>query len=356
VSEEGVQLRVAEAYQRDVGRKIARIPRRVMEKIGVSTGDFIKISGKERDVVAVAWPLRPNDEDKDIIRIDGFLREALGVSIGDIVTVYKAPKVEPAQKVVLAPLQELRFGPDFVAYVKEFLLRKPIARGEIIIIPVWEGIPLAVVSTQPAQIVYVTHNTEVVIREKPVKEEEISRARGVPRVTWEDIGDLEEAKERIREIVELPMKHPELFRHLGIEPPKGILLYGPPGTGKTLLAKALANEIGAYFITINGPEIMSKYYGESEQRLREIFKEAEENAPNHIHRRDRRDRAEKGGGHRRGREEDRRSAANPAGRAQGEGPCDSDRRHQQAGGRRPRAEEAGQVRQGDRDQAARQEG
>jgi len=258
VSEEGVQLRVAEAYQRDVGRKIARIPRRVMQELGISTGDFIKISGKERDVVAVAWPLRPNDEDKDIIRIDGFLREALGVSIGDTVTVSKAPKVEPAQKVVLAPLQPLRFGPDFVGYVKEFLIGKPIARGEIIIIPVFEGIPLAVVSTQPAQIVYVTNATELTIREKPVKEEEISRARGVPRVTWEDIGDLEEAKERIREIVELPMKHPELFRHLGIEPPKGILLYGPPGTGKTLLAKALANEIGAYFITINGPEIMSK--------------------------------------------------------------------------------------------------
>ncbi len=277
-----VTLKVAEAYPKDVGRKIARISRSTMRELGVSTGDFIKIEGKEGDAVAVVWPLRSEDEGKDIIRMDGYLRSAIGVSIGDTVTVEKAEKVEPAKKVVLAPVQPIRFGPDFVAYVKEVLLRKPIARGEIVIIPVFEGIPLAVVSTQPAQIVYVTNATEVEIREKPVKQEEIARTRGVPKVTWEDIGDLEEAKERIREIVELPMKHPELFKHLGIEPPKGILLYGPPGTGKTLLAKALANEIGAYFITINGPEIMSKFYGESEQRLREIFKEAEENAPSII--------------------------------------------------------------------------
>ncbi len=279
---EEVTLRVAEAYPRDVGRKIARIDRFVMKKLGVETGDYIKIIGKEGEVVASVWPLRPEDEGRDIIRIDGFLRRALGVGVGETVTVVKAAKVSPAQKVVLAPLEPIRFGPDFVAYVKEFLLRKPIARGEIIVVPLMEGIPLAVVSTQPAQIVYVTENTDLTIKEKPVKPEEVQRTRGVPKVTWEDIGDLEEAKERIREIVELPMKYPELFKHLGIEPPKGILLYGPPGTGKTLLAKALANEIGAYFISINGPEIMSKYYGESEQRLREIFKEAEENAPSII--------------------------------------------------------------------------
>ncbi|MCE4617830.1 MAG: CDC48 family AAA ATPase [Desulfurococcales archaeon] len=282
MNSDGIILKVREAYHRDVGRKIARIDRSTMRKLGVETGDYIRISGKERDVVASVWPLRPEDEGREIIRIDGYLRQALGVGVGDTVTVYKAEKVEPAQKIVLAPLEPLRFGPDFEAYVKEFLMRKPIARGEIIVIPLWEGIPLAVVSTQPAQMVYVTEKTQITIREKPAREEEITRAKGVPRVTWEDIGDLEEAKERIREIVELPMKYPELFKHLGIEPPKGILLYGPPGTGKTLLAKALANEIGAYFITINGPEIMSKFYGESEQRLREIFKEAEENAPSII--------------------------------------------------------------------------
>ena len=277
-----IRLRVAEAYPRDVGKKIARIGRPVMSKIGVNVGDFIRIEGKRGSVVAVVWPLRPEDEDRDIIRIDGYLRAALGVSVGDTVEVEKAEKVQPATRVVLAPTRPLRFGRDFVEYVKEVLLGKPVARGETVVIPVFEGIPLVVVSTQPAQIVYITDRTEVEIREKPVKEEELARARNVPKVTWEDIGDLEEAKERIREIVELPMKHPELFRHLGIEPPKGILLYGPPGTGKTLLAKALANEIGAYFISINGPEIMSKFYGESEQRLREIFEEAKRNAPSII--------------------------------------------------------------------------
>ncbi|MEB3852045.1 MAG: CDC48 family AAA ATPase, partial [Desulfurococcales archaeon] len=279
---EGLRLRVAEAYQRDVGRKIARIDRKSMAKLGIGVGDFIRIEGPEGDAVAVVWPLQREDEGKEIIRMDGFLRESVGAGIGDYVTVYKAERVEPARKVVLAPTEPIRFGRDFVEYVREFLRGKPIARGETIIIPIFEGLPLVVVSTQPAQIVYITEGTEISIREKPVRPEEVRRARGVPKVTWEDIGDLEEAKERIREIVELPMKHPELFRHLGIEPPKGILLYGPPGTGKTLLAKALANEIGAYFITINGPEIMSKFYGESEQRLREIFKEAEENAPSII--------------------------------------------------------------------------
>jgi len=132
-----------------------------------------------------------------------------------------------------------------------------------------------VANTQPTTHVYVNENTEVIIREEPLKQQVVTT--GI--VTWEDIGDLEDVKQKIREIAELPMKHPELFKHLGIEPPKGILLYGPPGVGKTLLAKALANEIGAYFTSINGPEIMSKFYGESEQRLREIFKEAEENAP-----------------------------------------------------------------------------
>ena len=169
------------------------------------------------------------------------------------------------------------FGPDFIEYIKDQLMGKPVSRGEVIVIPAFTTeLRFRVITTQPTQHVYVTLDTDIQVREKPVKEAEI---RGVPRVTWEDIGDLEEAKQKIREIIELPLKHPELFRHLGIEPPKGILLHGPPGTGKTLLAKAVANETGAYFISINGPEIMSKYYGESEARLREIFKEAEENAP-----------------------------------------------------------------------------
>jgi transitional endoplasmic reticulum ATPase len=277
-----IRLRVGEAYSRDVGRKIARISREAMARLGVEVGDYIEIEGPKGIAVAQVWPLHPDERDKDIIRIDGYIREAIGASIGDMVTVRKAGNVQPATRVVLAPTEPIRFAPDFPEYIKEeFLLRKPLARGEVIVVPILgTGLKFVVVSTQPSQFVYVTRDTQVEIREEPVKERELRR--GIPRVTWEDIGDLEEAKEKIREIVELPMKHPELFEHLGIEPPKGILLYGPPGVGKTLLAKALANEIGAYFIAINGPEIMSKYYGESEQRLREIFEEAEKNAPSII--------------------------------------------------------------------------
>ncbi len=277
--EREVKLRVAEARQRDVGRKIVRIDRITMAKLGVTTGDFVEITGPKGSIVAQVWPAYPEDEGREIIRMDGYLRSAIGVGVGDVVSVKKT-NVEPATKIVLAPTEPIRFGPDFVEYVKQFLIRKPLSRGEEIIIPIF-GVSLKfiVVSTQPGIRVYVTDDTRIEIKSEPVKEEMIERARKIPKVTWEDIGDLEEAKQKIREIVELPLKHPELFKHLGIEPPKGILLHGPPGTGKTLLAKALANEIGAYFIAINGPEIMSKYYGESEQRLREIFKEAEENAP-----------------------------------------------------------------------------
>ncbi|UXD21877.1 ATPase AAA [Ignicoccus pacificus DSM 13166] len=274
-----LRLRVAEARQRDVGRKIARISRHNMKELDVVTGDFVEVEGPKGSIVLQVWPAHPQDEGKNIIRIDGLSRQQIGVSIGDYVTVRKA-KVEEATRVTLAPTEPIEFGPDFEQYVKKMLLGKPLVRGEKVLIPFFgTSIELLVVSTQPGTKVYVTENTEVKISKKPVKEEAI---KGVPKVTWEDIGDLEEAKERLREIVELPMKHPEVFRHLGIEPPKGVLLYGPPGTGKTMLAKALANEIGAYFIAINGPEIMSKYYGESEQRLREIFEEARKNAPSII--------------------------------------------------------------------------
>ncbi len=277
--EESIRLKVEEAKQRDVGRKIARISRDVMEKLGVTVGDYIEIIGDRGSVLAQVWPGYPEDEGRKIIRIDGYIRRSIGVGIGDYVEV-KRVKVEPATRVVLSPTEYLSFGREFISYVKNFLLRKPIMRGEIIYVPIFgASIAFVVTATEPGSRVYVTEDTNIVIRSEPVRREVIERARAIPRVTWEDIGDLEEAKQKIREIVELPMKHPELFKHLGIEPPKGILLYGPPGTGKTLLAKALANEIGAYFTAINGPEIMSKFYGESEERLRQIFREAEENAP-----------------------------------------------------------------------------
>ncbi|MEM1797126.1 MAG: AAA family ATPase, partial [Zestosphaera sp.] len=278
VSKDFVEVRVETAGVRDVGRKIGRLPRKVMNMLNVSSGDYVEVeSDKGSTVLQVLPTLR--EEDDYTIRIDGYTREALGVGVGDIVRVRKIEVVK-GTKVVLAPTIPMRWDRGFVEYVKEQLLYKPVKRGEVVFIAYYflpEPIKFVVIATQPQQVVYVDSDTLLDLREEPVKEEVVRRT--VPKITWEDIGDLEEVKERIREIVELPMRHPELFKHLGIEPPKGVLLYGPPGVGKTLLAKALANEIGAYFIAINGPEIMSKYYGESEQRLREIFEEARKNAP-----------------------------------------------------------------------------
>jgi len=273
------QLRVEEAKSRDVGKKIARIPRRIMRELELDAGDFIEIRGFKGVAYAQVWPSYSEDEGRDIIRIDGYMREVLGVGIGDIVTISKAHNVAPGDRVVLAPTEDFiphEYTGYIAEHIKSEMLNKPLARGEVILVPIYAGaLKLAVISTSPSTAIYITERTEVVIKPEPVRE----IAERIPRVTWEDIGDLEEAKTRLREIVELPMRHPELFRHLGIEPPKGVLLYGPPGVGKTLLAKALANEVGAYFIAINGPEIMSKFYGESEQRLREIFEEARKNAP-----------------------------------------------------------------------------
>ena len=288
MSKQSVTLTVDEAYRSDrQGVKIVRIDPSKMEEIEVGTGDFVRIKGQRAETVAVVWPLRSNDMGSDKIRMDGYMRKFLGVSIGDKVEVSRADNVKPASRIVVAPLDQATVPTFFGAVpisavisgdeIRDEFIRKPVMRGDVLLV---QGeIPFVVVQTSPTDPVYITDDTEVEIRQEPVKSSEYPLLARSTRVTWEDIGDLEEAKERIREIVELPLKHPEIFQRLGIEPPKGILLYGPPGTGKTLLAKALANEIGAYFITINGPEIMSKFYGESEERLREVFKEAQENAP-----------------------------------------------------------------------------
>ena len=242
-----VKVRVAEAKTRDVGRKIIRLERSVMKKLNVGPGDFVEIIGPKGSSVCQVWPIYVSDEGKGFARIDGIVRESIGVGIGDIVSMKKVD-VQPASRIILAPTTPIRFGPDFVEYVKNTLMGKPVSRGETIIVPAFTTeLRFIVVSSQPTQHVYVTLDTEVEVKEEPVKEAALTR--GVPRVTWEDIGDLEEAKQKIREIVELPLRHPEIFTHLGIEPPKGILLHGPPGTGKNLLAGGVAAARCAAFIS-----------------------------------------------------------------------------------------------------------
>ncbi len=271
-----VHLRVSEAGRADVGRGIARLGGSVRSRLGISPGDIVEIIGK-RSTVAVVWPLHSSN-DGGLIKIDGYVRHNAGVSIGETVAVKKA-RVEKARKVIMGPTQPIRFGKDFNQYVKQQLLGHPVGRNDIVTIPVLgEALQMMVVTVNPGPYAIIDRDTELVVREAPAAEEEMA----IPRVTYEDIGGLTKEIQRVRELIELPLKHPELFRHLGIEPPKGVLLHGPPGTGKTLMAKAVANESGAHFITINGPEIMSKWYGESEKRLREVFKEAKESAPSII--------------------------------------------------------------------------
>jgi len=271
-----VSLRVAEARGRDVGRGIARIDPEAMEKLGLTPGDVVEISGK-RKTVAICWPGYSEDAGKGIIRIDGYIRENAGVSIDEKVTVRKV-EARKAKKITLAPTEPLRIeGAE--EYLAQILEGRVVTRGDCIPIGIMgRRVDLVVTSVQPpAPAVIIDADTEIAIGEKPA-----AVVREVPKVTYEDIGGLREEIRKIREMVELPLKYPELFERLGVEAPKGVLLYGPPGTGKTLLAKAVANETNAAFFSISGPEIMSKFYGESEERLREIFRQAEENAPSII--------------------------------------------------------------------------
>jgi AAA family ATPase, CDC48 subfamily len=272
-----VQLRVGDARQRDVGRGIARIDQRTMQKLGISAGDVIEIVNK-RTTSAIAWPAYSEDQNRDIIRIDGFTRKNSGVAINEYVVVRPA-KVKTALALTLAPVDmRLNVDEDFTNFVKNRLMERTLVEGDTtLVMMLGHAIPFTVSKTRPHGIIKVTTETRLTILNEPAPE-----GKGLPRTTYEDIGGLHDEIQRVREMVELPLRHPELFQRLGIEPPKGVLLHGPPGCGKTLLARAVANESEANFYSINGPEIMSKFYGESEARLREIFQQAQQNAPSII--------------------------------------------------------------------------
>ncbi len=273
-----LQLRVQDSDPTHVGRNIVTLDRKSKELLGVTSGDIIEIRGS-KITAAIIWPARSEDEGKGIIRMDNFIRHNAGVGLGDSVTVKKAQYRE-AKEVILAPTEEVRIiASGYSRILKKSFLGRPLCKGDSVWISVFgSGFVYRVLSTRPKGIVKVTDFTQFILKEKPVKE----ALEGMPTVAYEDIGGLKEQKKKVREMIELPMRHPELFRKLGIVPPKGILMYGPPGTGKTLLAKAVANETNAHFISINAPEIMSKFVGEAEERLRQVFKEAEENAPTII--------------------------------------------------------------------------
>ncbi len=306
-SNPGVKLKVAEAVQDDVNKGIVRIDSSFMRKIGVREGDVVEITGN-RTTAAIAARAYPGDIGLNIIRMDGLTRRNAKTSIGELVTVRKADAKE-AKKVVIAPARKGIFVRASPQIFKQGLLGRAVVKGDIVALggttrrrtamsdnPFYDEIfsmfdehfsssgfgfsdlKFIVVEVIPKKPAVISELTEVVFKPEAV---EVSEER-IPEVTYEDIGGLNEEIKKVREMIELPLKHPEIFEKLGIEPPKGVLLHGPPGTGKTLLAKAVANESSAHFILINGPEIMSKYYGQSEQNLRKKFDEAEKNAPSII--------------------------------------------------------------------------
>jgi transitional endoplasmic reticulum ATPase len=273
-----VTLRVQEAYHRDVGRGIARIDMETMRHLGMVSGDIIEIEGKGATATAVVWPGYPSEEGKGLILIDGNIRSNARVGIDDRVKVKKI-QAKPAERITLAPTQPVRItGGEY--YLLKLLEGRPISKGQTIRVEML-GSPMTfvVTATRPAGTVIADMRTEVTISEKPAEAGKIEKTS---HISYEDIGGLKREIGLVREMIELPLRHPEIFQKLGIEPPKGVLLFGPPGTGKTMIAKAVASETDAHFINIGGPEIMSKYYGESEKQLRDIFKEAEDNAPSII--------------------------------------------------------------------------
>src|SRR3990167_456145 len=304
-----VSLKVVEALQDDAYKGIARIDAEIMKDLDIKRGDVIIIKGN-RETVAIADRAYPADVGEGTIRIDGILRKNARAGIGEVVKISKA-EIKEAKKITIAPAQKgimVQGDPDGL---RRGLLGRAVVKGDVVVLggvqrrrdlisddfgdmndifgnlgDIFEGmgmghfggitqIKFVVISSTPNQPVIITENTDLVLNSKAV---DISDEK-IPEITYEDIGGLTDEIKKIREMVEIPLKRPEIFERLGIEPPKGVLLHGPPGTGKTLLAKAVANESEANFILLNGPEIMSKFYGESEKKIRDIFEEAEKTAP-----------------------------------------------------------------------------
>ena len=287
-----MKLTIKPLKQKDAGRRLAAVDRVAADELGLSGGDFIRLDSDDGTAIARVWPGYPEDDGTGIVRIDGRLRQEAGVGIDDTVTVEKAD-VRPADAITIALPQRLGIRGNIDSLIRRELGGQPVTAGQNVQLPLGFGfmggqsqaVPLKIAATSPKGTVVVTDSTRVEISEKPAEQihESASPAAGTPGgspdIAYEDIGGLDEELEQVREMIELPMRHPELFKRLGIEPPKGVLLHGPPGTGKTLIAKAVANEIDASFHTVSGPEIMSKYYGESEEQLRDVFEEASEEAP-----------------------------------------------------------------------------
>jgi transitional endoplasmic reticulum ATPase len=299
----GVQLQVAAAQRQDFGKGVARLSSKAQRTLGLGQGDVVEIVCK-RSTAAIALPPYPEDEGLNIVRLDGLMRANAGTGIGDQVEVRRA-ELRPATRVVLAPAQKnLRLAGPGAALLRT-LLGRPLVSGDVVSTTVYrrgaetdggpfpdeifralfeqrtyglQEIRLLVTSTSPRGVVQVTEETEIDLRPQFEEPEDTRKID----VTYDDVGGMGSTIEQVREMIELPLKHPELFSRLGIDPPKGVLLHGPPGTGKTLLARAVANESDARFFHIGGPEIIGRHYGESEQRLREIFSQAQQNAPSIV--------------------------------------------------------------------------
>ena len=265
-------LKIAEPTETDIGTSVVRIGAKFIDKLNAAPGDIVEVAGK-RLAPGILQAL-PVGCESEIARMDEILRYNIDGNFGEDVSIRKAEEI-PAKNVFLAPAQPTASGGGLNDFIKENLLKKPVLKGNLIVVDVMgTQMKFLVSNTKPKGIVLVDNKTKFLISEETAEEKQ-----DMPAVTYKDLGGLSKEIETIREMVETPVDYPEVFQHLGIEPPKGILLYGSPGTGKTLLVRAVGNESGAYFISINGSEIMSKWFGESEKRLRDIFDDARKNSP-----------------------------------------------------------------------------